>query len=365
MRRRLAAAILCAGAAVSLAAQSPPAGLTNARAETRDAAAGLDRAFRSAAASASPVWIGYAVTSPDGHRLCCGRSWDGGGGCSGRCSLEDSSSRTFESSSSSSGELESGSRTLVFYRLEKGRATRVRLFSDACSIDGGGMPVVWLNGVKPSESVALLSALVAERSPAGGPDSDDGEARWPGREALTAIALHADPAADAALERFALPPSGESIRKKAIFWLGNSRGRRGYDVLRRLAVEEPSGDVRKHLTFALSQSQVPEALGTLIQMAKRDTSPAVRGQALFWLAQKAGRRAAEAINDAIRDDPETEVKKKAVFALSQLPSEESTTQLIQVARTNRNPVVRKQALFWLGQSKDPRALGYIEEVLMK
>ncbi len=363
MRRRLAVAILCAGAAVSLAAQTPPAGLIHARAESREASAGLDRAFGAAAASASPVWIGYAVTSPEGHRVCCGGSWDGGG-CSGRCSLEeDSSSRTFETSTK--GELESGSRTLVFYRLEKGRPTRVRLFSDACSIDGGGMPVVWLTGVKPSESVALLSAMVPEGSPADGRASDDGEARRPGREALTAIALHADPAADAALERFSLPPSGESIRKKAIFWLGNSRGRRGYDVLRRLAVEESSGDVRKHLTFALSQSPVPEALGTLIQMAKRDASPAVRGQALFWLAQKAGHRAAEAINDAIRDDPETEVKKKAVFALTQLPSEESTTQLIHVARTNRNPVVRKQALFWLGQSRDPRAVGYIEEVLTK
>jgi len=37
--------------------------------------------------------------------------------------------------------------------------------------------------------------------------------------------------------------------------------------------------------------------------------------------------------------------------------------LIQVARTNRNPEVRKRAIFWLGQSKDERALSFIEEVL--
>ncbi len=54
-----------------------------------------------------------------------------------------------------------------------------------------------------------------------------------------------------------------------------------------------------------------------------------------------------------------------MFALTQLPADESTTQLIRVARTNRNPQVRKQALFWLGQSKDPRALAYIEEVLTR
>ncbi len=355
----LAALLLFGTAAFAASAEGPP-GLSNARVETRDASSGLERAFRAAAASASPVWIGYAVPSPEGHHLCCGDSWEGNG-CSGTCALEPGRfSQTIERSSR--GELASGARMLVFHRAEKGRASRLRLFSDACTIEGGGMAVVWLTGVRPSESVALLSGLVAagrERD-----DEDSGEGR-PSREALTAIALHDDPSADAALEKFALPPSAESIRKKAMFWLGNSRGRRGYELLKRLSTEEPSDSVRKNLTFALSQSPVPEAVATLIEMAKRDESPGVRGQALFWLAHKAGRRASEAITAAIRDDPETEVKKKAVFALTQLPSEESTTQLIHVARTNRNPLVRKQALFWLGQSKDPRALGYIEEVLMK
>jgi len=39
--------------------------------------------------------------------------------------------------------------------------------------------------------------------------------------------------------------------------------------------------------------------------------------------------------------------------------------LIQVARTNKNPEVRKQAMFWLGQSKDPRAVKFFEDILTK
>jgi len=89
----------------------------------------------------------------------------------------------------------------------------------------------------------------------------------------------------------------------------------------------------------------------------------VRGQALFWLAQKAGKKAASTITDAIENDPNTEVKKKAVFALSQLPKDDGVPKLIEVARNNRNPAVRKQAMFWLGQSNDPRALAFFEEVL--
>jgi HEAT repeat protein len=54
-----------------------------------------------------------------------------------------------------------------------------------------------------------------------------------------------------------------------------------------------------------------------------------------------------------------------VFALSQMHDPEGVTRLIQVARTNKNAAVRKQAIFWLGQSHDPRALDFLEEILTK
>jgi hypothetical protein len=37
--------------------------------------------------------------------------------------------------------------------------------------------------------------------------------------------------------------------------------------------------------------------------------------------------------------------------------------LIKLAGSHTHPVVRKQAMFWLGQSKDPRALRFFEDVL--
>ena len=109
----------------------------------------------------------------------------------------------------------------------------------------------------------------------------------------------------------------------------------------------------------------PAALDRLLTAARDGATTHVRGQALFWLAQRAGEKAVGAITDAIASDPETEVKKRAVFALSQLPKDEGVPLLIQVARTNANPAVRKQAMFWLGQSKDPRALKFFEEILFK
>jgi HEAT repeat protein len=45
--------------------------------------------------------------------------------------------------------------------------------------------------------------------------------------------------------------------------------------------------------------------------------------------------------------------------------DDAVPRLISLARTNKNPVVRKQAIFWLGQSHDPRALDFLEEILTK
>jgi HEAT repeat protein len=116
---------------------------------------------------------------------------------------------------------------------------------------------------------------------------------------------------------------------------------------------------------AISMHRDPSADSTLIRLARQDTSPKVRGEAIFWVAQKAGRKAAGEITAAIEQDPDTDVKKRAVFALSQLPKDEGVPLLIQVARTNKNPAVRKQAMFWLGQSNDPRAVKFFEDVLLK
>jgi HEAT repeat protein len=174
-------------------------------------------------------------------------------------------------------------------RAENQQLERVRMFDDRCAIDAGDRAVIWLKGVKPTESIAYLADVAAKA----------GDERRVSKGALAALSQHA--------------------------------GR--------------------------------EAISLLLRLARDNPDTHVRGDALFWLAQRAGSEATKAITDAIANDPETEVKKRAVFALSQLPHDEGVPKLIEVARTNRNPAVRKQAMFWLGQSKDPRALSFFEEIL--
>ena len=276
------------------------------------------------------------------------------------CFLEPSSNdRTIVVSNNQIVKLEGPTQLVVLYRVENRQVGKVRSFSPECELDAGGLPFIWLTGVNAAESVKLLEGIAKDI-----PGSSARDQIRRAEAAVSAIAMHADPAADQALEDLLAPSQPEQVRRQAVFWLGNARGRRGFEVVSRIVREDPSDKLREHAIFALTQSKDPQALTVVAGVAHNDKSPRVRAQALFWLAQRAGQKIAEsAINDAIANDPETEVKKKAVFALTQMPTGQGVPLLIQVARTNRNPEVRKQAMFWLGQSKDERALAFIEEVL--
>ena len=116
---------------------------------------------------------------------------------------------------------------------------------------------------------------------------------------------------------------------------------------------------------ALAMQEGTAATRSLIDLARDYQVAKIRSDALFWLAQRAGQQATATIIEAIDRDPDTDVKKRAVFALSQLPKDEGVPRLIDVAKRTTNAVVRQQAMFWLGQSNDPRALKFFEDVLLK
>jgi HEAT repeat protein len=354
----LLGAIMLAAAAQSAQQAAGMPRIDYATLETRSITGNLDATVRGLAANAGkPEWIGYSVDQIFGeHNACCGNSRDESS-C-GICNLEkDHDRNTPSAQKSATVNLEGARRLVVLIRLEAKQVVRIRVASENCTLDAGGLPFVWLTGVKPLESVALLETFV--RGAAFETHGDHGL----GNGALTAIALHADASADRALESFVAPDQKEALRRQASFWMGAARGKAGLHTLQRMAKSDPSPDVRAQVAFALFVSHESAAIDEMIRMAHEDASAHVRGQALFWLAQKAGQKAVGTITGAIENDPDTEVKKKAVFALSQLPKEEGIPKLIEVAQTNRNPAVRKQAMFWLGQSNDPRALQFFENVL--
>jgi HEAT repeat protein len=364
----------CAGiavalvSAVALGAQAPR--ISNGKIATQAAGTPFVQSFRSlVSAQPDASWIGYTVPIVDGERtMCCFGSgttfvngsivMSDGSQCCGSCRLEPSEGASMATRRPQSGvvKLEGSDLMTVLVRVAERKVDRVRIFSEDCELDAGGRPVVWLENVRPADSIALLESFVAAAQERRDRVADS---------SIGAIALHADGSADAALDRLLAASQPSWVREKVPFWLGNARGRHGLDVLRKIVRDDASTEMRKKAIFGISQSKEPDAVNTLIDAARNSTTTSIRGEAIFWLGQKAGSKAAAAITERIEQDPDTEVKKKAVFALSQLPKDEGVPLLINVAKTNTNPAVRKQAMFWLGQSKDPRAIDFFAEILSK
>ena len=208
-------------------------------------------------------------------------------GCSG-CLLEREGAFLTGTVGGAATGLEAERSFLVLLRIENGRLDRVRPLSWSCGIDVGGKPLHWLDGVAPADSLRFLGSLVASdaaRGTRGRKHGDEGEGL------LAAIAFHDHPAADALLEGWVGPGQPEERRRQAAFWMGNARGRRGYETLRRLAREDASPKFREHAVFALSQSDVPEAVDVILgRRPERRGAPRARPGPVLARVRRRGTR---------------------------------------------------------------------------
>lgn len=298
-------------------------------------------------------YIGYAVPVIEGeHVMCCFQDF-GEFRSGGTCVLDHEGNYFSNDDRDEPHPVGSGT-FAVLYKVVNGEIERARSYSMECVLDANGAAVTWIDGVDPRKSVALIASILSRP----GHHSDS---------VMGTLAMHADPSATTELERMLRSTTeSDETRGHAAFWLGQTRGRRGYeDVLAIARSQSSSPRLREKAVFAISQSNEPGTIDELINLAKHDPTAHVRGQALFWLAQKAGKKAASAVRQSVDDDPDEHVREKAVFAVSQMPDDQSVPMLIELMKTHRDGNVRKKAAFWLGQKHDPRALAAIEEVLRK
>ena len=346
--------------ASAIGAQQPK--VVNTQFNTEPAGSDLSATVARLQRPAQSLWLGYEVPALPRTNFSSCSDFEGASqfdeGCCGEYQLESPRPGFIARDGLSKNDQQpSPGNMYVLLRLEQGAIIKVRPTNAGCRLNAGGIPFTWLTGVQPDDSVAFLAKLAARPEDSQGTRITEG--------ALVTLAMHATPAATSALASLADPANPPRLREKSAFWLGAQRGHAGFQVLQRLVTQEQDPKFREKLAFDLSIDSDPAAVDELLKMAHSDASPQVRGQAIFWLAQKAGKKASASIKAAIENDPDMQVKKKAVFALSQLPQDEGVPQLMHVADSNSNPAIRKEAIFWLGQSKDPRALEYLEAILKR
>lgn len=238
----------------------------------------------------------------------------------------------------------------MYFRVEHGRVEGVRAVGASCPVRTVGT-VRWINPVDPANSVAMLSSLL-DRKAADAENSS-----------LVALAYHADASATRALTMRAERSHPFKEREQALFWLGQTRGAEGADVVEHYATTDADPKLRAKAIFALAQSKAPDAYAHILTMAHNDPAEDVRGEAFFWLAHIDDARAKDDIIASLKTEGSDRVREQAVFALSQLHNGAADDALVAVLRGDYPRAVKKSALFWLGQSGTPQAMAYFDEAL--
>jgi hypothetical protein len=252
-------------AAMSAAAAAQPAQLSNAQVKVVPARCNLARMLdEQVATTGAAGWIAYRVPILPGDRMIC--DW--------------SSETRGPAVAPTSVKLEGPDVLFVFIRAEAKTITRVRMFSEGCAIDAGGLPVTWMEGAEAPQSVAWLSRLVDASRPRRVSDG-----------ALAALAMHADPAAATALVTSARGAASPHLRGQALFWVAQRAGAQAMPTIAEAIDKDPETDVKKRAVFALSQLPANEGVPKLIEVASSHSNPAVRKQAMFWLGQSKDARA--------------------------------------------------------------------------
>ena len=279
----------------------------------------------------------------------------------------------------------------LFLLYDEGREqfTRAEVYNLRRQREFSGYPVYWAGRTGNEESLNYLKSIV---------DSSAQEMDRVSERGLFAIALHDDARVDAMLIEMIRRPIGESVRWRAIYWLGHTPETQTKNTL----FTELVRDARENLevrTSAMSALAMSRSAGTLplfqnlfetmtirelkrraltgigrndnrdaaatylIRVAEADNDFELRKSAIANLGRVAGQKSLGALTSTIDGDTEVEMQKQAVIAMGRRSKDEAVPILIRTARNHPKMPVRKVAIQVLGQTGDERAIAFFRELL--
>ena len=255
--------------------------------------------------------------------------------------------------------------------------------------------VHWAGTLGDASTVAPLVAM-ARSSEEGRSNPDDvGPGDSMEGAAVTALAMIPDDVGLPALMDLARKGSA-TVRKSAVFWLGQSESRAGRALVRTIAADdaeseslrgaaifalgqspEASADdaflrslfgrltserLKDRLLMSVSQHDSPDGARWLLAQARDDRQPMeVRRKAVFWAGQ--GHATVADLGALYAATTEPRLREHIIFVLSQRNEEAATASLMSIARSDTDREMRRKALFWLAQKDDPRVTKLITDLV--
>ncbi|HYT49449.1 MAG TPA: HEAT repeat domain-containing protein [Pyrinomonadaceae bacterium] len=279
----------------------------------------------------------------------------------------------------------------LLFETQRNVFTRAEVYNLRREHQFSGYPVYWAGHATNEESLNYLKAIIDSNAPEMNRMSD---------RAAFAIALHDDTRVESILTELIKKPVTDSIRSRAIFWLGytpESQAKNTFlaDIVRnpqessearqqamsalgmsRAATTLPllenfyetmtSGDLKRRALSGIARNDNRDGAATfLIRVAENEKELELRRSAISSLGRVAGEKSLGALTNLMDADPETEIQKQAVTAIGRRSKDEAIPILIRAARTHPKMAVRQQAIRMLGQTGDERAVALFRELLGK
>jgi HEAT repeat protein len=216
--------------------------------------------------------------------------------------------------------------------------------------------VFWLSSVAGDRSVTLLEQILKT--------SND-----PEMQDKAVFSLHNSNQARAAevlRDYAAREDAPDHVREQAIFWLGQRRSTENAAFLKQLFNKVRSDEMKDKIIFSISQQKsdgnaqwlIDQAMNTQLKME-------LRKQALFWAGQT-GAADVTKLAEVYDKGGDAEFKEQVIFVLSQKGRNAAAIdKLIDIGKNEKNRDLREKAIFWLGQSRDPRALKALQDIILK
>jgi tetratricopeptide (TPR) repeat protein len=214
--------------------------------------------------------------------------------------------------------------------------------------------VFWLSQVSGDEAVSALDSILRVSTDRNVQD-----------KAIFALSQHRSERAGAILRGFVeRRDAPQELREQAIFWLGQHKGAENQAFLRNLFPRLDNQDLKEKVLFAVSQSRDSDNARWLLDVALNEReSIEIRKKALFSAGQSRGAPTADfaALYDRVQD---REIKNQLILVFSQRSRDPvAMDKLFAIAKNDPDRELRKSAIFWIGQSRDPRAVQFLQDLI--
>jgi HEAT repeat protein len=174
-----------------------------------------------------------------------------------------------------------------------------------------------------------------------------------------------DPRAFAKLVELARGASDAGLRQTAVRVLGDREGEAAVDELFRIYESERDREVKETVLRALGNHESPRARARLAEIARAGAGDRdLRITAIRVLADhESGAGTVELLVGLYDAEADAGVKEYVLRALADTKQKAALRKLLDVARREPNLELRKLAIRLLGESDDPEAARFLEELL--